>query len=182
LSDFDRSTAYAAAELGIVVAASLANHLVDLRQEVGLLTNGTDPADPDQSPGGSRMAGYLPGKGRGHLTAILELLGRLRLLHQGEFWPLVQAEVRRLPWGATVVFVAPSETSLLLDTVVLLKRSGFSVVLVYVDYPDPMSFEIAERRARSLGVPAYRVWRESDVDVWRRGNGLHEVVGAGRSI
>jgi hypothetical protein len=91
---------------------------------------------------------------------------------------MVPSEVRRLPWGATLAFVVPSETSVLLDTVVMLKRSGFSVVLIYVDYPDPVSFELAERRARTMGVPAYRVWRESDVDVWRRGTALPEAVGA----
>jgi hypothetical protein len=181
LGDFDRSSAYSAAELGVVVAASLANHLVDLRQEVGLLTNGVDPAAVDQSVASGRMTGYLPGKGRGHLTGILELLGRLRLVHEGEFWSLVQAEVRRLPWGATLAFVVPGESSVLLDTVVMLKRSGFSVVLVYLDYPDPVSFDLAERRARTMGVRAYRVWRETDVDVWRRGNGGPEVAGAGRS-
>jgi uncharacterized protein (DUF58 family) len=181
LGDFDRSSAYSAAELGIVVAASLANHLVDLRQEVGLLTNGLDPAAFLQAEDSGRMTGYLPGKGRGHLTGILELLGRLRLAHEVEFWPLVQAEVRRLPWGATLAFVAPSESSVLLDTVVMLKRSGFSIVLVYVDYPDPVSFEVAERRASTMGVRAYRVWRETDVDVWRRGVERPEAAGARRS-
>ncbi len=167
LRDFERRAAYGAAEVGIVVAASLANHLVSLRQEVGLLTNGSDPADP-ASQVAKRLIGYLPGKGRGHLTSLLELLGRLELAHEQEFWPLVRSDVKRLPWGATLVFVVPSESDTLLETVVMLKRSGFSVVLVYVDYPIAEQFEIAERRARGLGVPAVRIWREQDVDAWKR--------------
>jgi uncharacterized protein (DUF58 family) len=169
LRDFDRGTAYAASEQAVVVAASLANHLIELRQEVGILTNGTDPAAPREDDGGDpRLIGYLPGKGRGHLTLILELLGRLVLANAREFWPNVQSEVRRLPWGATLVFVVPAESRELLDQVVLLKRSGFSVVLVYLDYPDLALFQAAERRAASLGIQSYRIWRESDLDVWRR--------------
>jgi uncharacterized protein (DUF58 family) len=172
LREFDRGSAYAAAELSIVVAASLANHLIDLRQEVGILTNGADPASSRDRPAdGDRLSGFLPGKGRGHLTLILELLGRLELANAGAFWPHVQSEVRRLPWGATLAFVIPSESEAVLDTVVMLKRSGFNVVLVYLDYPDRSLFDAAERRARGLGIPAHRVWREQDVDVWRRAAG-----------
>jgi uncharacterized protein (DUF58 family) len=177
LREFDRGTAYAAAEFGVVVAASLANHLIELRQEVGVLTNGADPAaarDVGESP---RLTGYLPGKGRGHLTLVLELLGRLELANAREFWPNVQSEVRRLPWGATLVFVVPSETSQLLDVVLLLKRSGFNVVLVYLDYPDRTVFRLAERRAASMGIASFRVWSDADVDVWRRAVSP-EVVGA----
>jgi hypothetical protein len=152
--------------------------LIDLRQEIGLLTNGADPAGAIDTLD-NRLTGYLPGKGRGHLTLLLELLGRLELAHDREFWPRVQSEVRRLPWGATLAFVVPAESDALLDTVVMLKRSGFNVVLVYVDYPDRTSFDGPERRARGMGIPAFRVWREADVDVWRRAVGT-EVTGARR--
>ncbi len=175
LSEFERLDAYAAAEMGIVVAASLANHLASLRQEVGLLTNGTDPAEPGADP--NRLAGYLPRKGRGHLTAVLELLGRLNLAQDRAFWPLVQAELQRLPWGATLVFVVPRETPELLETLLQLKRSGFNVVVVYVDYSHPSLYEPARRRASTLGIPAFRVWRESDLDQWRRQASPREAIG-----
>ena len=167
LPEFERRSAYAAAERAIVVAASVANHLVAVRQEVGLLTNGVDPAtieanDPD------RLTGYLPRKGRGQLTTVLELLGRLEVAHDRPFWPRVRTEIPRLPWGATLAFITSTETDELLQTVLPLHRSGFNVVLIYVDYPDPASFELANRRARSLGLRAYRVWREADLDIWRR--------------
>ena len=174
LREFERRAAYGAAEMGIVVAASIANHLVSLRQEVGLLTNGRDLADAGASDGADALIGYLPGKGRGHLNSLLELLGRLELAHEGFFWPLVRTDAKRLPWGATLVFVVPSESDALLETVVMLKRSGFSVVLVYVDYPVVEHFEMAERRARGLGVRALRVWREEDLDAWRRQAGHSE--------
>lgn len=174
LKEYDRRAAYSAAEVGIVVAASIANHLASLRQEVGLLTNGSDPAAAGDANQADSLVGYLPGKGRGHLNSVLELLGRLELAHERLFWPLVQSDVRRLPWGATLVFVVPSESETLLDIVVILKRSGFSVVLVYVDYPIVEQYEIAERRARGLGVPAFRVWRDEDLELWRRHTGRTE--------
>lgn len=167
LTEFDRQFAYYAAELGLVVAASLASHLASLRQEVGLLTNGVDPADED-STARSKLAGYLPRKGRGQLTAILELLGRVNLAHERPFLPLLRAEIQRLRWGATLIVVTTRESDELLETALRLKRSGFDVVLVYVDYSDPAGFDVAQRRSRMLGMHAYRIWRESDVEIWRR--------------
>lgn len=163
-TEYTRQYAYGATEMAIVVAASVVNHLVGLRQEVGLLTNGVDPLEP----GTAGLAGYLPRKGRGQLTSILELLGRLTVVTDRAFWPLVRDEVKRLPWGATLVVVTPRETDELLDSALILQRSGFNVVLIYVDYPNPEVYEIAHQRAATLGLRAYRVWREEDVDIWRR--------------
>ena len=162
--EYTRQYAYGAVEMGIVVAASVANHLASLRQEVGLLTNGVDPADPQ--PAG--LAGYLPRKGRGQLTSILELLGRVTVTTDRPFWPAVRGEIKRMPWGATLVVVTPRESEELLETTVPLLRAGFNVVLIYVDYPNPELYEVAHRRASVLGMRAYRVWREEDVDIWRR--------------
>ena len=179
LPEYVRQSSYSAAETAIVTAASIANHLVTLRQEVGLLTNGLDPAASESSID-DRLAGYLPHKGRGQLISVLELLGRLEVAHDRPFWPRVRQDIARLPWGATLAFVSPSETDELMDTVLPLQRSGFNVVLIYVDYPSPASFEPASRRARSLGFRAFRVWREVDLDVWRRQPTGAE-VGHGRS-
>lgn len=171
LGDFDRQRSYSEAEFGIAVAASLANHLVDMRQEVGLLTNGTDPADPSEAAG---LHGLPARKGRGQLTNLLELLGRLEVAHEKPFWELVRAEAQRLPWGATLVFVTGQETPELLETVLTLQRSGFNIVLVYLDYPNPESGEFALRRAATLGMRAYRVARANDLSVWKR-----QTVGTG---
>ena len=167
LPEFVRQSAYSAVERGIVTAASIANHLVSLRQEVGLLTNGLDPAEPN-GQAEDRLAGYLPRKGRGQLISVLELLGRIEIAQDQAFWPRVRRESARLPWGATLAFVTPSETEELVDTVLPLHRAGFNVILIYLDYPDPAQFDLANQRARSLGLRAYRVWRESDLEIWRR--------------
>jgi uncharacterized protein (DUF58 family) len=167
LPDYVRQSAYSAAEVAIVTAASIANHLVTLRQEVGVLTNGLDPAEGDRDVDDG-LAGYLPHKGRGQLISVLELLGRLAVAHDRSFWPRVRHDIPKLPWGATLAFVTPSETEELLDTVLPLQRAGFNIVLIYVDYPNPATFEPASRKARSLGLRAFRVWREADLDIWRR--------------
>ncbi len=163
-AEYTRQYAYGATEMAIVVAASLANHLAGLRQEVGLLTNGVDPAET----GGAGLTGYLPRKGRAQLTSILELLGRLTIVSDRPFWALVREEIKRLPWGATLIVITPRETEELLDSALILQRSGFNVVFVYVDYPSPEVYEVAHQRALKLGFQAYRVWREEDVDIWRR--------------
>jgi len=163
-SEYDRQHAYAGAEQAIVVAASVINHLAGLRQEIGLLTNGVDPAVPDATG----LAGYLPGKGRAHLISILELLGRLNVVDERPFWSELRPEFQRLPWGATLVVVTPRETPELLETIMPLRRAGFNVVLVYVDYPNALVWEPAQRHAATLGLTAYRIWRDDDVEIWRR--------------
>ena len=167
-SEYTRQSAYVAVEVAIVVAASVANYLVALRQDVGLLTNGQDPAGKDATG----LTGSFLGKGRAHLTTILELLGRLTVVDDRPFWTAVRGEIKRLPWGATLVFVTPRETDEAIETLLPLQRAGFNVVLVYVDYQNPDQFDSAQRRAASLGMRAYRVWREEDVDVWRHNAGV----------
>ena len=163
LADFERQHAYYASEMGIVVAASIASHLNALRQEVGLITTGRDPAAVDDQS----YAGVLPRKGRDQVTRILELLGRIEQRESAPFAEVIRQASLRFPWGATLVVITPRETDVLLETLLSLKRSGFSVTIIYVDYPSQFSFERAERRASSLGMRCYRVWKEADFDVWR---------------
>jgi len=163
-SDYTRQYAYAQTELAIEVAASLANHLVGLRQEVGLLTNGVDPIG-EPVPG---LVGYLPRKGRSQLTIILDLLGRLVVVNQRPFCLAVRGEMKRLPWGATLIIITSHESPELLETVLPLRRAGYNVVVIYMDYPNPEVFEEAQHRAALLGLRAYRIWREGDVDIWQQ--------------
>ena len=103
-NDYQYQSMESSTERGIVVAASSANYLVGLRQEVGLLTNGIDPfpeasGTPDAGTTrqdwlrdtpettivvnasgvsqNNRFNGMMPRKGRGHLIRILELLARI---------------------------------------------------------------------------------------------------------
>jgi uncharacterized protein (DUF58 family) len=176
LSEYERPRSNRAVELGIVVAASIANHLASLRQEVGLLTNGADPANLAPASESQGLVGYLPRKGRGQLIAVLELLGRLLLGNETPFWPEVREAVQRLPWGATLVVITGHETEELLAYTLPLLRAGFHVVLIYLDYTSPESAELALARARMLGMPAYQIWREDDLEIWRRQAGTDSVA------
>lgn len=162
--EYDRATAQTAIERAIVVAASIVNHLGDLRQEVGLLSNGTDPTE--STPEG--MIGYLPRKGRGQVTSILDVLGRLSIPDDRSFCALVRSELQRLPWGATLVVVTSRESEDLLQTMYLLHRTGFTIVLVYVDCPSDAEFDVARQKAAMLGLAAYRIQRDEDVEIWRK--------------
>jgi hypothetical protein len=46
-----------------------------------------------------------------------------------------------------------------------MKRSGFHVMLIVMDPRTP--FAGIQQRAQAVGVRAYQVWQESDLDVWR---------------
>ena len=161
LDEYERQDAYYATEQAIVVAASAANNLVGLRQEVGLVTNGRDPL-------GGSPAGVAVRKGRSHLVGILELLGRIDQVSGGDFLSLLRAQMSHLPWGATLVVITSNDRPGLWDTLLALKRAGFNVVLIFCDYPSLLGYNQARGRAESLGFPCHRVWKTEDLDVWRR--------------
>ena len=152
-----------ATELAIVVAASFANRLVELRQEVGLLTNGRDPLG--DRAGASGLAAR---KGRAQLTAVLEALGRVEPVAGAPFARMLRDEMPRLPWGATLVVVTARESDELWETLLVLRRAGYVIAVVFCDYPSPHAFDAARARAAGLGFDCNRVWREADLDAWRQ--------------
>jgi len=147
-------------ELAIVVAASLASHLSGQHQAVGLFTNGADPLAGATPEAGLPIA-LLPRYGRDHLLQLLGALARAQVSEGLAFVELLRTIRLRLPWGATVIAVTPQETTPLLDTLTILRRAGFRVVLIVVDRLARTS--VLQQRARSLGFTAYGVWREEDL-------------------
>ena len=112
-------------EWAISVAASLAVHLADQRQPVGLITNGVDPlADAGSTDealfdeengrlqrgmeggtGGQMPPALLPRGGRAHLMKVLEQLARVE---SDETRPLVEwaaAACLPLSWGVTIIAI-----------------------------------------------------------------------------
>jgi len=162
-TEYSRRGRFTAPELAIVVAASVANQLIERRQAVGLATNGTDPlATSSGQP-------KLPlRKGRGHLMSCLDLLARVQVTHDAEALPftaLLRQASLGLSWGSTLVVVTGQEDGALMPTLVHLRRRGFLAVLVLVDRE--ADFLRTRARARQIGVPAYRIAREQDLDVWK---------------
>lgn len=151
---------YDATELGIIVAASLANWLSAKKQSVGLLTNGLDPLS-----GGAVARPIPPRAGRGQITRILETLARVKVGEGLAFIDLIQQERVNLPWGTTLVFITASADEKFFDEVFRAHRAGLSAVLILCG---PVA-GIQETRARAeyFGIPLVHFQSEQDLDIWR---------------
>jgi uncharacterized protein (DUF58 family) len=149
-----------ASELAITVAASIANHLVEKRQKAGLITNGFDPLASE-----GRATSLPSSKGRGHLMKVLEILARIEVTSTTPFTEFLRHQSVRLSWGTTVIIITPQDTEELFTSLLQLRRRGFHVVLILVEMGT--NFRQSRQRAAQIGVPAYHMWRESDLDVWR---------------
>jgi uncharacterized protein (DUF58 family) len=177
----------ATAEFAISVAATIAQWLIEQRQEVGLITNGkvllspedaTSPAEApilittslppagtgDDTAGSATPAPIPAAKGRGHLMRVLELLARVELHDQGE--PLIQLlrQGFTLPWGATAVVITGlvSEEDFL--TLHRLRQCGLLVVVFMVERPQqPAAYE---ERARALGITLHMLWQDEQFEAY----------------
>jgi uncharacterized protein (DUF58 family) len=163
--DYALDCRYEAAEQGIVIAASVAVHLVGQRQAVGLVTNGRDPLA--EVPG--TVPGLPPRKGRAHLNHLLDLLARIEAVREEEetvpFVELLNRRSLALPWGSTALIVSPQETEGLLDTLLALRRRGLAVTLA-LTCPG-RGFQTTVRQAEQIGVQVFRVRSDREMDVWR---------------
>lgn len=167
-ADYPQHAKYQSTELAIVIAASIAAHLVEKRQAVGLITNGHDPL---QHPGSEPLAGVaaLPlRKGREHLMHILDLLARVGTRGDQAALPflnLLRSKSLGLPWGSTVVAITSHEVEGMMGTLLALRRRGLAIILA-LTHPGP-SFATTAQRADQIGVQALKIWSEGAMDVWR---------------
>lgn len=145
---------YTATELAIVVAASIAHHVIVIEGlPVGLATEGWDPL----SDAHARF--FLPPRSeRAHLMSLLEVLARVEIAEGTPFPELLRRESVNLPWGATLAVIAGRETEALFDTLVYLRRAGFAPALILVQ-PAFVSDDL-RKRADMLGLPVHRIWQE----------------------
>jgi uncharacterized protein (DUF58 family) len=141
-------------ELAITAAASLANAVCEMSQQVGLVTNGRDAADRIRREGweldprtrqvarqqagmserSERLEPIIVETRRGveQLQRIREVLARVELTDGLTFAQLVLETVGRLPRDATIVAVLPDvpvESAVTLGT---LRRRGLAVTVVLV--------------------------------------------------
>lgn len=96
------SGAIGSSEWAIVVAASIASHVVSQRQPVGLISNGLDSLSGE-------MTLPIPARqGQGHLTTLLTALARVQLVERDQTlaeW--LPRQIADLEWGATLIVVTP---------------------------------------------------------------------------
>ncbi len=159
-----------AAELAIVITASISAHLVEKRQAIGLATNGRDPVrEPTHEASPWAEAPTLPlRKGREHLMNTLDLLARIQVASEGDavpFLDLINRNSMGLPWGTTVVVVTSRDADGLLPTLLALRRRGMAVILVTTCLEQ--DFALTAHRADQIGIRAFEVGSEQAMDVWR---------------
>jgi uncharacterized protein (DUF58 family) len=149
-----------AIELAIVVAASLANHIIvneDL--PTGLFATGRDPITERQE-----SFQLFPNRGRGHLMQILEVLARVEATSDTLFLEQLRQQAVHLSWGTTIIIITSQPSTALLNSVLLLKRSGYRAVLVLVQ---PVGYaDASDGHAQDLKVPTFYVKREKDIEAW----------------
>lgn len=150
---------YEFSELAIVVAASLANHMVVReRLPVGFVTEAHDPLV------GALCRFALPLRhDRAQLAHILEVLARVQVAEAGGFEDLLRRESVTLPWGATLVAITGSQTTRLAETLMYLRRRGLAVVLVVVDgrSATPELHDLG-----SAGIRVHHVGHHQDLRIW----------------
>ncbi|MFQ5855347.1 MAG: DUF58 domain-containing protein [Anaerolineae bacterium] len=154
---YDTRTRYWASELAIVAAASIANHLTERRQSVGLTTNGLDPLGEETT-----IPRPLPTHhGRAHLMHILDILARVEVADTQPVTMLLSRQRPELPWGATLLIIAGRESEGLLDAILSARHAGFPVVLVLTDDSAPLG--PVEQQHEMLSVPVYRLSVSDDL-------------------
>ena len=160
-ADYDPPWAVVSSEWAIVVAASIAHHLTEQRQPVGLLTNGRDPLSQGQP------LEIPPRSGRGHLIKILEVLARIELATEdGLPFPVWSRQaVLHLGWGTTVIAITPKGDEATCQALHQLQHAGFNSVLIVAE--PSARFDLVRQRARHFGFHAYHVTREKDLELWR---------------
>lgn len=150
-----------ATELGIVVAASIANWVTSRKQTVGLVTNGADVLSDD-----GRAPVLPPEKGRGHLMRILDVLARVQMTDRGSFPELLQRQRVHMAWGTTAILITGNAGETLFDEMFQARRAGLNVVLILCGHV--IDAREIKHRAEHFGIPVHQFATVEDLDVWRR--------------
>ncbi|VAW31881.1 hypothetical protein MNBD_CHLOROFLEXI01-5284, partial [hydrothermal vent metagenome] len=186
IPDYQAHSRLDVTEWAIEVAASLAAHLVNQRQGVGLICNGIDPlasgshsfdevtgrllrpkaSEIHAQPNSFMSPAIPPRNGRPHLMKILERLARIEAEETVSFTDWASTACLHLTWGVTILAITPSGGEAVCQSLHRLVRAGFNPILITVE-PDH-NFGLIRQRARRLGFAAYNVAQPSDLDRWQR--------------
>jgi hypothetical protein len=95
---------------------------------------------------------------------ILEILARVQAATDIQFLDRLRREAVHLSWGTTLMVITSGESEELLDTLLLLKKSGFQPTLALVQPPGRL--QTRQERVQNLNLPVYRIQREKEIEVW----------------
>jgi uncharacterized protein (DUF58 family) len=149
-------------ELAIVIAASIANWIVENKQIVGMVVNGRDPLTLDGIP-----QVIPPRKGKPHLMRLLETLARVERKDGSALVPLIQRQRFELGWGTTLVVITGSADDALVNELYQARRMGQNTVLILVG--DDTSREASRQHAKAFGIPVSELGSERDLQIWMQG-------------
>lgn len=150
-------------ELAIVVAASIANWIVEKKQVVGLLVNGRDPLTTDNRP-----LFLPPRKGKQHLMHLLETLARVDTASSSALAPLIQEQRYHLPWGTTLIVITGGVGEDVLNELYQARRAGQNAVLILAGRDS--GEDTVRRRAEAFGIPVISIATENDLNLWTQGS------------
>ncbi|MCX6044934.1 MAG: DUF58 domain-containing protein [Chloroflexi bacterium] len=148
---------YGLSEWAIVIAASIASHMVQQRQPVGLITNGLDVVS-------DQLAAALPSRnGQGQLMSILSLLARLKMhVFAQDLATWLPKQIAHLEWGTTLIVVTPQLDEQALWVLHNAYRRG-SQVIVLLCAPQ-IDLEVLQSRGKRLGIAIYKTIWEKDLE------------------
>ena len=160
-SDYDRMAWIDGTELAIVVAASVANWLIERRQKVGLLIHSA-PTGMGTSHAPAPAPVWIPPRsGRPHMIQMLERLALAQPNEDTPFTEPLQRAIAKGNWGTTLIVVTGQANETLIHQLLDAQRRGLSPVLIACGYGT--RFEAIQVHCAALGIPAYHVLRERDV-------------------
>lgn len=152
--DYQQNQRATATELAIVVAASIANHIImQEKLPVGLATEAMDPMISQ-----SRHILLPPRRERSHLMHLLEVLARVQVITDAPFAERVRRESVNLSWGSTLTVITGEPSQPLIETLLYLRQAGLAVALLLIQ-PAALSPDI-QTRSHLLRLPIYRIWDE----------------------
>lgn len=171
-------------ELAVRMAASLANALYQMGQQVGLVTNGRDAADRirtegwDPAPQTRRAAGRSAAmrptstrleplvvptqRGADQLLRILETLARVELTDGLSLAQLVLETAHRMPRDATVIALVPSADVEAAVALGGLRRRGLAVEAI-ITTSQAHEFEESAACLAAEGIPSRHLSQASDI-------------------
>lgn len=151
---------YQANEFAIVVAASLANWIIDHQQAAGLVTNGSDGLASSD-----RLQVIPPQRSAGQLMEILEVLARIDAGESIPLIPMIQQSAGGFSWGTTLMVVTGQVQPALLEALLPLQRKGLNPVLISCGMG---GHDQIAAMAKAIHLPYFALRHELELDLMGR--------------